>query len=130
MNIKLNNDTYFPEKVDDTFTSNSHDKYSNFVDTISSKPHKNIPTITTAAEIFQESGNPIPTIKYIEATTLKPHSSHTINFNNTLHKKYYSSNIPQTVQRNADGTQSKSTSLLQNKPIWTIFKTKKNSVYS
>ena len=89
MNIKLNNDTYFPEKVDDTFTSNSHDKYSNFVDTISSKPHKNIPTITTAAEIFQESGNPIPTIKYIESTTLKPHSSHTINFNNNLHNKIF-----------------------------------------
>ena len=97
MNIELYNDTYFSEKVQHAFTSNSHDKYSDFIYTIASKPHKNTLIITPSAEIFQESGNPIPAIKSIETTTLKPHSSHTINFNDTLQKKYSSSNIPQRV---------------------------------
>ena len=89
MNIKLYNDTYFSAKVQQAFTSNSHYRYSAFIDTIASKPHKNMPRITPAAELFQESGNPFPTIEYIETTTLKPHSSHTINFNNTLHNKLF-----------------------------------------
>ena len=87
INIELYNDTSFSENVQQAFTSNSYNKYSAFIDTIASKLHKNIPTITTSAEIFQEQGNPIPTIKYIEYTTLKPHSYHTINLNNTLHNK-------------------------------------------
>ena len=65
MNIELYNDTSFSEKVQHAFTSNSHDKYSAFIDTIASKPHKNTPTITPVSELFQESGNPIPTIEYI-----------------------------------------------------------------
>ena len=89
MNIELYNDTYFSSKVRHAFTSNYHNKYSAFIDTISSKPHKNIPTITPAAEIFKESVNPIPAIKYIEATTIKPYSSHKINPNNTLQNKLF-----------------------------------------
>ena len=98
MNIERYNDTYFSAKGQHDFNSNSHDKYSAFIDTIASIPHKSIPTITPAAELFQESVNPICTIEYIAATTLKPHSYHTINFNNTLHKKIF------FVQYISDGT--------------------------
>ena len=40
----------------------------------------------------------IPTFEYIEATTIKPHSNHTINFNNTLHNKLF------FIQYTPDGT--------------------------
>ena len=73
MSIRLYNETYFAAKIQHAFTSNSHDKYSAFIDTIASIPHKSIPTITPAAELFQESVNPIRNIEYIAATTLKPH---------------------------------------------------------
>ena len=54
INIEMYNDTYLSAKGQHVFNSSSHDKYPAFVDTITSKPHKNIPTITPAAEIFQE----------------------------------------------------------------------------
>ena len=87
MNTELYIDTDFSAKGQHAFASNSQDKYSAFIDTIASKTHKNTPIITPAAKLFQESGNPIPTIKYVEATTIKPHSSQTINFNTILHNK-------------------------------------------
>ena len=87
MNTELYNETYLSSKIQHPFTSNSHDKYSAFINTIAYKPHKNTPTMTPAEEIFHESGNPIPTINSIEATTIKQHSSHIINFNISLHKK-------------------------------------------
>ena len=40
----------------------------------------------------------IPTFEYIEATTIKPHSNHTINFINTLHNKLF------FIQYTPDGT--------------------------
>ena len=64
-NIELYNDTYLSAKGQHAFTSNSHDKYSALIDTIASKPHKTIPTIIPATELFQESGNHIPTIESI-----------------------------------------------------------------
>ena len=97
MNIELYNDNNFSEKGQHAFTSNPYDKYSASVDTNTSKPHMIIPTITPAVELFQESDNLIPTIESIEATTLRPHSSHTINFNNTLHNKLF------FIQYNPDG---------------------------
>ena len=45
--------------------------------------------MTPTAELFQESFNPIPTINSIEANTRKDQSSHTINFNNTLHNQLF-----------------------------------------
>ena len=89
MNIELYNDTYFSTKSQHDFTSNYHDKYSAFINTIASKPHKNRPTMTPTVELFQESFNPIPTINSIETNTLKDRSSHTINFNNTLHNQLF-----------------------------------------
>ena len=127
MNIELYNDTYFSEKIQHTFTSKSHDKYSAFIDAIAYKLHKITPTITPAAELFHELNNHIYTIEYIEATTLKPHSTHTINFNDTLHNKLF---FIQYTPDGTDGTQSKSTSLLQNKLIQTIFKTTNYGVFS
>ena len=56
-----------------------------------------IPTITPTAELFQESGNTIPSIEYIEATTIKPQSFHTMIFHNILHNKSFS------IQYNPDG---------------------------
>ena len=87
MNIELYNHTYLLSKIQHAFTSNSHDKYSAFINTIVSKMHRNTSTITPAAELFHESVNLIPTINYIESATLKHHSSHTINFNITLHNQ-------------------------------------------
>ena len=46
INTELYNDTNLSEKGQHAFTPNSNDKYSAFIDTIASKPHKNTPTIT------------------------------------------------------------------------------------
>ena len=41
MNIELYNEIYLASKGQHAFTSNSHNKYSAFIDTIASKPQKN-----------------------------------------------------------------------------------------
>ena len=51
MNIEIYNDNYFSAKGQNSFTSNSHDKYSSFVDTIASKQQKTTQAITPAAEL-------------------------------------------------------------------------------
>ena len=98
MNTKLYNDTSFSAKFQHAFTSNYHDKYSTFIDTIASKLHKKTRTRTPVAELFQYSGNMIPTIEYIEATALKQQSSHIINFNDIIHNKLF------FIQYTPDGT--------------------------
>ena len=104
MNIEIYNDNYFSAKGQHAFTSNYLDTYSALTDTITSKPHKNTPAITPKAELFQKSGNIISTNESIEVTTLKntllAQSTSTILY--TTH--YSSSNVPQTVQCNSDGT--------------------------
>ena len=103
MNIDLYNDTFFSAKGRWMFTSNPYKPFTS-IDELEFKPHLPSP-ITTTKELFQESGNNIPSIETCNTGKLMPY---TIPSFNTLHNKLFLLNTYRRTTSNEPFIQSKS----------------------
>ena len=125
MNIELYNYTFFSEKGQKMFTSNTY-KISTSVDEVSFKPRLPSPMPSTK-ELFQESGNDVPAIEAWNTENSYHILSHTF-----IHYiiNYFLINTHRRTTSNSDGIQSKSKFHLHKKLTQTTGKTIKCGVSS